>query len=196
MAVNLAALRQASKPASSRSHISTASSQKPVGLASLRALSRDQGPAVGQRAAGSSLQPSSIGALHLDEPSSRENQRAISPILSAQVHYRAPDPNRATPIVAKRWSPSQHEAIAAAQREAADASERLRETAVNAQSALSPKESQKGKSQSSPYKDSKQLPPNQRHLKLGDPATGFRAMRCVQVTEEFRAETALLSLLL
>jgi len=181
MAVNLAALRQAAAPASGRSHVSAASSsQKPVGLAALRALSREQQPGSNKRepaSNGPSYAAAPVGALQQGGFHTDEAGRAVSPIQPQAGHYRKSHQDRATPLVAKRWSPSQAAAMAAAEHEAAAAAERLRETAAEANSALSP-----GSSGFSPAEQKHQkqnIPSKQKsaRVKLGEPATGFRAMK-------------------
>jgi len=192
MAVNLAALRQAAAPASGRSHASSATSnQKPVGLAALQALSKQQqAPTNAQRGPVNSAPPrgpetTSSGALQQGGFHADEAGRAVSPIQPSPSHYRAAHHDRATPVVAKRWSPSQHAAMAAAEHEAAAAAQRLRETAAAAHSARSPDASQR-----SPDRKNQSGSPNQQKQKssrttLGEPATGFRSMKWVPIAWSF-----------
>lgn len=199
MAVNLAALRQAAAPASGRSHASAASSNpKPVGLAALRALSREQPSgnghvAQGTRATSGGPVPTQAGgALHQGGFHADEAGRAVSPIQPSPSHYRTTHHDRATPIVAKRWSPSQQAAMAAAEHEAAVAAQRLRETAAEAHSALSPDASHPSPVGQQHTKSSNQPKQKSARVKLGEPATGFRSMKYVLCVREFRAETAAL----
>ncbi len=147
----------------------------------MRALSREQpsngAQAVPSRSSHSQPGPSTAGALQQHDQ--HNAARAVSPIQSQQTHYRAPQMDRATPIVAKRWSPSQQAAISAAEQEAAAAAQRLHETAAAAQSALSPDTSKLR--DSSPQIRTKESPVKQKsaRVKLGEPAKGFRAMRYV-----------------